>query len=1171
MEIMKVFRLFALIMLTLLTVQPSYTAILTDVDPYREKVRGAETGERPEEALVVVNLPIELVKRELTAILLHKDSPIKKIDRLDFDPINRLIMLEGDIVVPADIMLDLTDLAGGDVEARHKFKTVISLPSSKMLAMTRWFQIKIQEFKLDGLDWKPSLHVLGQFSSVLISNTSFYNYMLDVKPEMEVNESDPVIMVRDLIQKKGVRFRGETISFKLDLKSFADFSRFAEITDLRLWQFSPVLLRGSNQMVFRMEAGLGKPGKAWVEDIAARNEHDERTLQEVREQFYVELGNSKKVTEELEKFLDDSRKQMNLMSLSSRYEQEVRDLRVFLGSKVRAALDKKNPEFLSDPEYVNESIKQEGKEYIIAGLSDIKRRKMLEQNMANGGRASKDRPFLQKRISQKTLSQAVRFFRDFEFEGDNMFPVLDVYLNPALPGIVMKGIMNLDMNWVLAMGLEGAPVDFGNMPIHFADDLYGAGIPFETAIRLSVEDGGWLGLDVKTVSLFKGSQKMVFSNYQDHGQFIINFVKMAIVNTLATTLIEQPIPPTADAGEEGETTDSYLVLRENINRQNTAYASLFSGDDIGLEALINVAKVDIENNPFLKTGQDFVEGKTELFFKELVKFDEASGLIKFKMDPRVVSESILSSPNDVQVWNVESLFDKDMDETYLDLALGNKTRSSSYVQEIFNRKERRDSENFVGTRDEGGIVDLGIKMDLGSFEKLINSILSDAYTQQSKTVESQLKRDVESEHYMIRDVHIKAAQNGLLELNATMTHVKKSERGALNPARWFGERWPIKRKTIGVKAQIGISVDRLAKYQRGLKLAPNEVFFGDELLKVDLYNAKFTMSGDTGIVDKMLLLAVGNLDFKKSSLAKKVKVLVLRALRGFLNSEDPQKNGNTELGGVKINMYAKLLTHDEEILIQLNPHVLGTAFDVKILANQNFHGRDVGFVVAKDQNTLSIDFQTVGNMAAVDKGELYQIMAKAKKIMEPYYMEADKDEFLKKLKDLTLFDQFLYNSDYKKMSLYHRFIHVLSQYDGVIKNTHPDHTVAQNIANAIGRDLEMPQPNLGSREITASGVELMYFLSSAMVLKGHLDLLINKIREFGVQDEVPYFADFVKRAEDFEKRFIVPLLNQYEVSYREHNEKIIQKGPTDWNHTYYPDARFSDAVYKLASQLFNRR
>ena len=381
----------------------------------------------------------------------------------------------------------------------------------------------------------------------------------------------------------------------------------------------------------------------------------------------------------------------------------------------------------------------------------------------------------------------------------------------------------------------------------------------------------------------------------------------------------------------------------------------------------------------------------------------------------------------------------------------------------------------------------------------------------------------------------------------------------------------IKRKSIGVKAQIGISVDRLAKYQKGLKLAKNEVFFGDELLKIDLYNAKFTMSGDTGIVDKMLLLAVGNLDFKKSSLAKKVKVLVLRALRGFLNSEDPLKNGNTELSGIKINMYAKLLTHDEEILIQLNPHLLGAAFDVRPLANQNYRGRDVGFVVDKKHNSLSIDFQTIGNMAAVDKGELYNIMARARKIIKPYLMETDKQEFLNKMKDLSLFDQYLYNSDYKKMSLYHRFIHVLSQYDGVLQNTHPDFNIALNIANAIGSDLEMAQPDLGSREITASGVELMYFLSTAMVLKGELDLLIDKIREFDIQDDIPYYADFFKRSDDFEKRFIIPLFNQYEANYRDHNRKIIQKGITDWNHTYYPDARFSDAVYKLASELFNRR
>ena len=256
MDFIKAYRLYALLMFIIFTGHSANSAVLTDLDPYKQNARGVETGERAEEALVVVNLPIELVKRELTTILLHKDSPIKKLDRLDFDPINRLIMIEGDIVVPADIMLNLSELTGGDIEAKHNFKTVISLPSSKMLSLTRWFQIKIEEFKLDGLDWKPSLQVLGQFMSVLISNTSFIDFMLDIKPEMEINENDPVIRVRDLIQKKGIRFRGETISFKLDLKSFADFSRFAEIADLRLWQFSPVLLRGSNKMVFRMEAVL---------------------------------------------------------------------------------------------------------------------------------------------------------------------------------------------------------------------------------------------------------------------------------------------------------------------------------------------------------------------------------------------------------------------------------------------------------------------------------------------------------------------------------------------------------------------------------------------------------------------------------------------------------------------------------------------------------------------------------------------------------------------------------------------------------------------------------------------------------------------------------------------------------------------------------------------------
>lgn len=1165
-----VFVLILMLVSNILTVELS-AEVITGHDPYHEKVRGEEgNGQLAEEALVTVNIPITLVKRELKTILLSEGSPVKKIDRLEFDPMNRLLMIEGDLEVPSDIMHDLEVLEGGNnLKQKHHFKVVLSLPSAKKLALTRWFSLEFKELKLDGFDYTPSLHILGQFSNVLISNTSFYNYMLDVKPEMEVNNDDPVIRVRQLIEKKGVRFRGETVSFKLNLSEFADFSRFSEVEDIRIWQFSPVLLKGSNLMVFRMEAGLGKPGKAWLNDVKKRLENDEQTLSQVRSQFYQELQNKDGILEELKQFKESYQVQIGLKKPNTREKNEIERMDSVLQSKLGKLLTLKNPEFEADPEYVYDYAKKEAQEYIIASLSDIKRRQLIDQKNQTGGSRGSEKPFLEKRISQNTLNQAIRFFREFEFEGDLLLPELHVYLNPELPGIVLRGMMNLDMNWVLAMGLEGTGVDFGNLPIHASKDIYGKAIPFETALRIHMLDDSRIGLDVKSVSLFTGSQRMSYTSTQDHGQFMINFVKMAIVESLATTLIDQ-----AEIRDENEEVpDTYVVLRDNIVKQQSTYDQFISNSTPlqSIDELIRLSEIDISTNPFLTTGQDYVAGKSELFFKNLVKYDDETGLIVFKMDSRLIADNILGSPNNVQVWNTESLYDKTMDQTYLDLSIGNKRRSKKYLDHIYGRDERKDSQEFTGTSDDQGPVDLDITLNLKSFENIINTILADAYNQQNKQVQSDLAQDKESEHYLIRDVNLEAINEGVLRLRTTLTHITKSERAIYNPARWFGDRYPVKKKSISVEAKISLSVDQLEKYSNKVKKSENEVFLGNELLKVDLHSARLTMKGDTSILDKMLNLVARDLDFKRSKLAKKVKILVLRGLSGYLNSTDPKKNGSMELGGVKVNKYAKLLTHDEEILIQLNPRIIAPAFDVHMVKTGNYKNRKVGFVIDKAENTISIDFRTVGNMATVDKGTLRDIMKGAKELFEPYLNEEDPEKFKKMMADLTLFDRSLYNSDYTKMSLYHKLMNVMSEYSGVIENTHPDLAIAEAINNSIGGLLSVAPRKVGSRDITVSGVELMYFVSAALVLEEKLYKLSNKIEEFGLENDIQYAGDFKKKAKDIRERLIIPLFDRYEVHFMEHNRAILEKGPTDWNYNYFPDAIYSDSVYRQVKRLFGSR
>lgn len=117
---------------------------------------------RPEEAFVVINVLIELVKREVKKALIVLGIQILSLDRLDFDLINRLVIMEGVVELLVDIVRDMNDIAGGgEFKAKHRFNISFKLLMVKKLVLIRYFQIEFVEFKLDGYSY------LNAFNRVL--------------------------------------------------------------------------------------------------------------------------------------------------------------------------------------------------------------------------------------------------------------------------------------------------------------------------------------------------------------------------------------------------------------------------------------------------------------------------------------------------------------------------------------------------------------------------------------------------------------------------------------------------------------------------------------------------------------------------------------------------------------------------------------------------------------------------------------------------------------------------------------------------------------------------------------------------------------------------------------------------------------------------------------------
>ena len=1153
--------LFSLTLLLTMLMSSAQARIVYDftaLDQRQERV--VENPDITEESLVTLNLPIEFVKQQMRQALLADGSPIKSLPRIEFDPMQNLVILEGDIEIPADILRDLQDIAGSEaVPVMHHFRAAFKLPSPRVLALTRYFQIEFVELKIGEMSYLEAMNVIGNFTANIMMNTSFMNWAMDINPEIADNEDENInLKLKRFIEKKQLRFRDRSVAFKLDLAQIAGLDAYAGIEDLRLWFVGPVVFKGTqDRVMLRVEAGLNKPDSSWFAALKERLDHDARSLEAVRAELYTKFSDLATLSTHFQELVASTRKDFRLGALEPRLESEINDIHPTLMKRAREVLSLSNPVFKADPENTHYLFVKEAYEHVVSAMTEVKRRNFITSSLQNGGVAGNGKPFLEKRISQDALNQAVRFFRDVDFEGEKLFTDIHLVIAPQVPGLVIRGRMNIDINVLMAIGLEGEDIEWPNERMRADEKTWGAGVPFEATIRLHMMDNSWLGIDLDKISLFEGSQRIWMDHSNSHGAQLANYIKMAVAQTLITTLIDQP----SDEAPAVEIENAHQKVLTKIQGQSQIYATSRIGDSPEqiLRSLVDVARIDIDKNPFLVAGREYVAGKTELLFKNLVKHDPESDLLMLKLDPRVVSDTIVATENNVQVWNIEAVFDKKLNNTFLDLSLGYGKRSRSYVQSLFSRAEYSDGQNFAGIDESKGRAprDLGIEINLSSFEKLTNRILSDAATQQNKAVEEELKKDEEFESYLVRDMGLSAVRDGVLGVNITLTHVKKSKRGWYNPSRWFGETWPVDRKTLSLSAEMALSVEPVSKYKDEIKLSPNEVFLGEELLRFDLRAVKANANGDLGVLDRAVNL-IGGLNFGSSTIARKLKKVILKFAAGYLNDTDPNKNGNTVLGGVHLNQFAKVLVHDEELLIQLNPHMMGVAFDVKLLQGHNYNGKALGLTVNPNTQKLSVDLQTIGNLAAVDKAELAWVMDEAMKLFAPYLNERNPTELVRKLNRLELWDRSFYATDITKMALYPRLIAMAGRYDALASIIEQD----QNIVDAVlGLQSAARAGDQAKRQLTVAGVETMYLAAAGLVLHGNMQRLINKLDAMGVANQVTYIDDMRARSQHLATNYIERLMSVYQAKYQANNAKIIAKGPTDWSYATFPDAKFSQEAW----------
>ncbi|MCR9206421.1 MAG: hypothetical protein NXH75_17700, partial [Halobacteriovoraceae bacterium] len=560
---------------------------------------------------------------------------VKSIDRFELDPMQDLLIVSGVAALPANIVYDMREIAGGgEFPVEHKFNISVRFPSARKLALTRYFSLEVVEFKVDGQDYLSAFNRVHQYIVGLLVNTSFMEWVLKEGEAPTAAESTLAAQIQNLINSKTLRFRGNTISFKLDASKVEALKPYTDLAELRVWNISPVILKGTNRVALQIEAGLGKPADIWFDAVKERGESEEQTLEEARASLYTQYGNTSKLTGELKEYAQKMKEQFNFPLWETRQANSLQRIESNIESRVRAGLNPKNELFRADPVVQYDSLKQEIEAYIVNELTELKVRTMTFLKMKEGGSRSNKLPFLTKRMSQDTLSQGIRFVRDFEFENEQMFPELEVVIAPHIPGVILRGVMNMDINVFMEMGLEGEDIQWSATPWRAAEDVWGSGMPFEVALRLHTFDDGVLGLDIVNFSILSDSEKTSLSKASGHGDLMATWTKMAIVETLTTMAIEDPLA--VEEGREGpqiqDNPGPYARTLSKISEQSRIYqkelSRLFEGD---LEALVKLAQIDIENNPFNSAGAAEASTRLRYLFQDILKYDDSTEMITFKL------------------------------------------------------------------------------------------------------------------------------------------------------------------------------------------------------------------------------------------------------------------------------------------------------------------------------------------------------------------------------------------------------------------------------------------------------------------------------------------------------------------------------------------------------------
>lgn len=1090
-----------------------------------------------EEALVSAKWPLKFLRQDLQS-LLGEDSSFKSISKIDMDPINRTLLLDATIIIPDSMMLSMEDKAGDKLLNEHSISLALGFPQ---YVRGQYIELTIKKFVLDDVDYSDGMHIVTNVTAALMRNRSLLNYFLaDDKAPTDYSDEDLSKLVRELFDNQEIVMKDNRIRLRFNFTKLSGFARYKDLEDLQIWYIGPKKLKGTKQGVaFVVEGGIGNPSLSYIKGVREEGKVAADELQKLREEEYKTYGYTKEVEERLTKMHSRLIEETGIFNWNEREQIVLRDILVTAKSKARKALDKSDLYFIDEPQLANIKFFEQAEEFLRVSISDTKLRHVVDAQNRNGGRDGKEMPFIETRISQNAVTQFTNFFRDFKLiDKEPLFKELNVVLAPHLPGVILRGRVNLELNALFEMGLEGEGIDFNNPDIRLDSKTYGDSVPFEVSLYTYMRDNGVLELDIKDATLGSGKGRVHLTPKTDKGYFLEEFTKLATANILKTYLISDPLATKPDTVVEDP-----REIKEKLIQKLEEFRSKFQVDHSikTEEEIIALKQLDLKS-PFNSIPEEIAEDNLVEFFNNILGMDRETGRLQINLDPTIFSEKILYAKNNVQVWNIEPIFDKLMDKTFFDLAIGNGKRTKDYITNLYNRQEKKDSLSFTGTSgniDNEGPTDYSVKIKLREFESMVNSILYASIVPQAKEAKAQFESLEEGSVNILEDLTLRSQADNQLYVKISLNQMTKKK-------RWIGARifnnifnredknYIIENNRSSIEARIKLHAVALKNHKRELLAKnPDEIFLGNTLLKIELESVGRTVK-NAGLFGKVMNAMIGDVNLKNGIVGSNLKKLILKIAGPILNPAG-EENGNAQLAGFALNNYLKVFTTKSDILLQLNPRLAGPVWDLLLVQDQDYKGRKIGLGIDYAKETINFDFKMVFNPSTVDKHELYLIMKDA------YEMKAaiQNAQVKSTAQLIKLYDRLYYNSDISKPSLVHRLKKVINSYDAIaLLKTDDAH--ADNYST--------------------TGAEIMQIATAAKIISETLKRVSELPHDAAISS---YGVNAKKISDELNANYITPFAKLYRERYEAKNMKIISGDITDWTLYIMPDALFAQKAFEF--------